>query len=73
MLVFKILIYTLHIKNKALHGSALFFICTSSVKYRVRMKNKQSVKYVKTIFFVILHSVYETAVKMVIPAGEFLQ
>lgn len=37
------------------------------------MKNKQSVKYVKTIFFVILHSVCETAVKMVFPAGESLQ
>ena len=37
------------------------------------MKNKQSVKYVKTRFFVILHSVYETAVKMVFPAGECLQ
>ena len=69
----QILIYTLRIKKQSAPGSALFFICTSSVKYRVRMKNKQSVKYVKTIFFVILHSVYETAVKMVFPAGESLQ
>ena len=71
----QILIYTLHIKNKSAHCRErfVFCICTSSVKYRVRMKNKQSVKYVKTIFFVILHSVYETAVKMVVPAGEFLQ